>query len=225
MAIFRAKRIRHDQALLVSILVFAVLVGGGRAARVSGVQDLDARVRVFLDGMSGRWHDLNVSEADARILYDLIIEHGYKRALEVGTSTGRSGTWIAWGLSKTGGRLITIEIDEDRYARAAKNFQAAGLAALIDARLADAHELVPSLDGPFDFVFLDADKDWNLDYAKSLLPKLAKGGCIAVHNFQGGRRGGWGWSREYWDFMSARTDLDTRVEERAPGGLVLSFKK
>ncbi len=225
MAGFKGRRIRSPKTISLSFLALAVLLGGGWAAGAPGAQDLDARARAFLDGMGGRWHDLNVSETDARVLYDLIVERGYTRALEVGTSTGRSGTWIAWALSKTGGKLITVEIDEDRHAQAVKNFREAGLAAFIDARLADAHELVPSLAGPFDFIFLDADKDWNLDYAKSLLPKLAKGGCIAVHNFQGGRRGGWGWSRAYWDFMSARTDLETRIEERAPGGLVLSFKK
>ncbi len=185
-------------------------------------QDLDAKVRAFLDGRQGRWHDLNIPAVDGRILYDLIVEKGYKKALEVGTSTGHSGTWIAWALSKTNGRLITLEIDEDRHAEAVANFKEAGLADRVEARLGDAHEIVPKLAGPFDFAFLDADKEWNLQYAKDLLPKLAKGGCIAVHNIFGRGRG---WTREYWDFMTARTDLETRVETRSSGGIVLSFKK
>jgi caffeoyl-CoA O-methyltransferase len=186
------------------------------------LQDLDAKVRAFLDERQGRWHDLNIPSADGRLLYDLIVEKGYKRALEVGTSTGHSGTWIAWALSKNNGRLITLEIDEDRHAEAVANFKEAGLADRVEARLGDAHEIVPKLAGPFDFVFLDADKEWNLAYAKALLPKLARGGCIAVHNIFGRGRG---WTREYWDFMTARTDLETRVETRSGGGMVLVFKK
>jgi len=52
---------------------------------------------------------------DGKVLYNLIIKGGYKSALEIGTSTGHSAIWIAWALSKTGGKLITIEIDEGRY--------------------------------------------------------------------------------------------------------------
>ncbi|MCX6559631.1 MAG: class I SAM-dependent methyltransferase [Candidatus Aminicenantes bacterium] len=202
-------------ALLLAALALA-------AAPARSPQDLDAKVRAFLDQRDGRWHDLNIPSADGKILFDLIVEKGYKRALEVGTSTGHSGTWIAWALSKTNGRLITIEIDADRHGEAVQNFKAAGLADRIEARLGDAHGIVPKLVGPFDFVFLDADKEWNLQYAKDLLPKLAKGGCIAVHNIFGRGRG---WTREYWDFMAARTDLETRVESGSSGGLVLSFKK
>jgi len=64
------------------------------------------------------------AEGDGQLLHDLIVEHGYTRALEIGTSTGRSAIWMAWALSKTGGKLITIEIDERRYDEALANFAA-----------------------------------------------------------------------------------------------------
>jgi predicted O-methyltransferase YrrM len=83
------------------------------------------------------------------------MRNNYKKALEIGTSTGHSSVWIAWALSKTGGKLITIEIDEGRHRQALAHFEEAGLSEYIDARLADAHELVPKLEGPFDFVFCD----------------------------------------------------------------------
>ena len=107
---------------------------------------------------------MNVSEGDGQVLYDLIIENNYKKALEIGTSTGHSAIWIAWALSKTGGKLITIEINERRHKEAMANFQEAGLSEYIDARLADAHQLVHELEGPFDFVFIDADKGWYKNY-------------------------------------------------------------
>jgi len=66
---------------------------------------------------------MNVPASDGKILYDIIIKNDYKQALEIGTSTGHSGIWIAWALSKTGGKLITIEIDEDRYQEALTHFK------------------------------------------------------------------------------------------------------
>ena len=108
-------------------------------------EDLDARVKKFLDTNYWGRGNMNVPAVDGRTLHDIIVKNGYTRALEIGTSTGHSGTWIAWALSKTGGKLITIDIDERRHNEALKNFEAAGLSEFIDARLGDAHEIVPSL--------------------------------------------------------------------------------
>jgi predicted O-methyltransferase YrrM len=66
---------------------------------------------------------MNIPARDGQLLYDLIIKGNYKSALEIGTSTGHSGIWIAWALSKTGGKLITIEIDPDRHREALRNFR------------------------------------------------------------------------------------------------------
>src|SRR5688572_9532226 len=122
--------------------------------------DLDARVEALLKRREGTWRDLNVPTADGRTLHRLIADNKYTRALEIGTSTGHSGIWIAWALSKTGGKLITLEIDPQRHRQALANFKEAGLSEYIDARLGDAHVLVRELPGPFDFVFSDADKEW-----------------------------------------------------------------
>ena len=110
------------------------------------------------DARQDQWRDLNVPVVDGQTLHDIIVKNKYTRALEVGTSTGHSGIWIAWALSKTGGKLITIEIDEGRHRQALANFEAAGLSKFIDARLGDAHAIVPALAGPFDFVFSNASR-------------------------------------------------------------------
>ena len=197
-------------------------VGFSQAQR--GGPDLDRKVQAFLEAHAGRWRDMNVPEADGRVLHDLIVEKGYTRALEIGTSTGHSGIWIAWALSKTGGRLVTIDIDEGRYREAVANFREAGLDGFIDARLADAHELVPALPGPFDFVFCDADKDWYKNYFTAVLPKLAAGGAFVAHNVSARmRRGGWG-SGDFVEHVLSLPFMETTFVEGG-GGISISVRR
>jgi len=183
--------------------------------------ELDTRVSAFLEAREKSWRDLNIPASDGQSLFDLVVKNGYTRAVEVGTSTGHSAIWIAWGLSKTGGKLITIEIDEDRHKEALKNFEEAGVSQFIDARLADAHELVPELDGPIDLVFLDADKDWYVKYFRFLLPKLTDGSCIAAHNVTGRRSA---WQKEYLDTVNATPGMRTEfVGPSGRRGFAVSF--
>jgi predicted O-methyltransferase YrrM len=185
---------------------------------------MDQRVKKFLDKMNSRWRDLNVPEEDGKILYEIILQNKYKRALEIGTSTGHSTIWIAWALSKTGGKLITIEIDQGRYRQALTNFKEAGLSEYIDARLADAHELVNELPGPFDFVFIDADKDWYANYATALIPKLEPGGCMTAHNVEEGRYAMTG-TRQYYEYMKSLPEFETSLHPKSPAGMAISCKK
>jgi len=206
--------------LLIGPLLSAVT--SGQAAAPSS-QSLDERVREFLAAQKGQWRQENVTETDGRILHDLILKRGYTRALEIGTSTGHSGIWQAWALSKTGGSLVTVEIEEFRHLTAVRNFKAAGLDAWIDARLGDAHTLVEALEGPFDFIFIDADQNWTPTYFRALLPKLAAGGCFAVHNVTslGYMKG----VREFLDEVRSLDFMETSVETSSGGGISLSFKK
>ena len=185
---------------------------------------IDQKVKKFLDKTKSRWRDLNVPKEDGKILYEIILKNKYTRALEIGTSTGHSAIWIAWALSKTGGKLITIEIDQGRYRQALANFKEAGLSDYIDARLADAHELVNELPGPFDFVFIDADKDWYTNYAKALVPKLEPGGCMTAHNVEEGRSGMRG-TREYYEYMKSLPEFETTLHPKSPAGMAISYKK
>jgi predicted O-methyltransferase YrrM len=187
---------------------------------------IDEKVRAFLGRMGHGWRDMNVPEADGEMLYNIVLSHKYTRALEIGTSTGLSGIYIAWALSKTGGKLTTIEIDEARHAEAVRNFREAGLDGFIDARLADAHDLVKTLGGPFDFVFIDADKDWYTNYAKDVIPQLAAGGCIAAHNVYEVHAGedGRGTAR-YFAFMKSLPEFDSSILPGGSASLSVSYKK
>lgn len=203
-------------ALLALVLPAAAVVG----AAEPGGADLDARVRAFLESRRGTWHDLNVPAADGKVLFDLVVAHGFRRGLEIGTSTGRSTLWIAWAMSKTGGHLTTIEIDPRRHAQARENLAAAGLDGFVDARLGDAHELVPALEGPFDFVFSDADKDWYTRYFDAVDPKLQPGGCFTAHNVL---QPMWGIA-EFLERVRSRQDYETRIERSSSSGISVSCK-
>lgn len=205
-------------------LIIVLFIPGALWGQSPGANaELDARVKKFLEESRGKWYDMNVPEDDGQKLYDLIIKGNYKSALEIGTSTGHSGIWMAWALSKTGGKLITIDIDEGRHKEAVENFKKAGLSQYIDARLADAHQLVKDLKGPFDFVFSDADKDWYKNYFVDVEPKLKVGGCFTAHNIseRGGRGGG---QAEFLEYVKSLKNYETTVYTEG-GGLSISYKK
>jgi len=217
----------------IPVLLFAAVMAMVQLLSVSlsaqpGQQggSLDEKVRKFLNDRSRRWYDMNIPAADGQLLYDLIIKGNYKSALEIGTSTGHSGIWIAWALSKTGGKLITIEIDEQRHKEALANFREAGLSDYIDARLGDAHKLVKELKGPFDFVFSDADKDWYLNYFIDVDPKLKVGGCFTAHNIsdRGRGYGGYGGQSAFLEYVRSLKNYETTVNS-AGGGVSISYKK
>ena len=182
---------------------------------------LDEKVKKFLSDHAGQWHDMNVPTVDGQTLFDLIIKGKYKSALEIGTSTGHSGIYIAWALSKTGGKLITIDIDEDRHKIALENFKKAGLSDYVDARLADAHTLVKELKGPFDFVFSDADKNWYKNYFNDVDPKLKVGGCFTTHNISETRRMGEG---NYLEYVRSLKNYESVLNTEG-AGLLISYKR
>jgi len=186
------------------------------------LQGLEKRVSSFLDAHKNPWQDKNVPEADGKILFDLILQNDFTRPLEIGTSTGHSGIWIAWALSKTGGRLLTIEYDESRHQQALDNFREAGVSELIDARLGDAHQLIPELETSFDFIFCDADKIWYKNYLQDSLPKLKPGGCFTAHNVTDTQMEG---IQEFLDYLSDLTELHTHIDRTSGSGLSVSFKK
>jgi len=201
---------------LIGILAFSTV---GYSQQIQETPEIDQKVRQFLDQHEGQWHNMNVPAADGKLLYDLIIENGYTRALEIGTSTGHSAIWIAWALSKTGGKLITIEINEGRYREALKNFKEAGLSEYVDARLADAHELVPELEGPFDFVFCDADKSWYTNYFKAVAPKMEVGGCYTAHNTSM-----YG-VQAFLEYVKKQPNFETTIKHASRSGMSVSYKR
>ena len=202
--------------LIVGIIGFSQT----RAQYPAVENELDKKVKSFLNDNAESWGDMNIPLSDGKILYDIIIKNKYKSAVEIGTSTGHSAIWIAWALSKTGGKLITIEIDKSRYMQAKSNFKKAGIDKYIDARLADAHVLVPELPGKYDFVFSDADKYCYKNYFLAMDPKLLVGGCFTAHDTAMRASG----ITEFLDYVKSLKYYQTTIDKTSKSGISVSYK-
>ncbi|MCY1721497.1 class I SAM-dependent methyltransferase [Prolixibacteraceae bacterium Z1-6] len=183
--------------------------------------NLDKKVKLFLEENATDWRDMNVPLSDGKILYDIIVKNGYTSAVEIGTSTGHSAIWIAWALSKTGGKLVTIEINKDRYLEAKANFKKAGVSKYIDVRLADAHDLVPNLKGEYDFVFCDADKYWYKNYFIDMDPKLKVRACYTAHNTALHVNG----IGDFVEYVKSLDNYETTINRSSRSGISISYKK
>jgi predicted O-methyltransferase YrrM len=151
---------RSSRRLLAACLGGAFIMTGamlGGAKEPMGEEELDrflAEIHEF--GLkNSMW---NVRPDDGRFLRIIAASSGAKRVLEIGTSNGYSGIWIARALRETGGKLTTIEIDARRAKMARENFDKAGFAGSIEVIEGDAARVIPTLEGPFDVIFLDTEK-------------------------------------------------------------------
>jgi len=124
----------------------------------------------------------NVPAVDGRMLRVLAESTNAKRVLEIGTSTGISGLWFSLALERTGGHLTTLELDSRRAAVARGHFKRAGVDSLVTLIEGDAHKSIGSLQGPFDIVFIDAEKSGYVNYLTQVLPLVRPGGLILAHN-------------------------------------------
>lgn len=159
---------------------------------------------------------LSVPPDDGRWLRVLAESTGARQVVEVGTSTGYSGLWLALALIATDGRLTTLEIDEGRAAEARKHFEQAGVADRITVTVGDAHESVRSIAGPVDLVFLDADKEGYRHYFTTLAPHLRPGGLVLAHNVS--------MIGDYLDAVQSDPAFET-VYYMGGGGLAVTLKK
>jgi predicted O-methyltransferase YrrM len=116
---------------------------------------------------------LNLDPASAELLSILVRASGARRALEVGTSNGYSTIWLAWSLAPAGGQLVSIDRSPEKHALARENLCRANLLDRVDLHTGDAAEIVRTLDGPFDLVFLDADRRKFPELLQLLLPKFS----------------------------------------------------
>jgi caffeoyl-CoA O-methyltransferase len=122
-----------------------------------------------------------VGPVEGRLLQMLVFALRPWAVLEIGTFTGYSALSMA-AVLPPGGRLLTCEIDERHAELARRNIAASPWADRIQVLVGPALATIERLEGPFDFVFLDADKVNYLNYLEAVLPKLARHGLIAADN-------------------------------------------
>jgi predicted O-methyltransferase YrrM len=179
----------------------------------------DAKVLPMLKDLPHEHGGMNVPAVDGRLLYDLIIEKGYKRGLEIGTSNGYSTLWLGLAFRETGGKVITLEIDEDSGREAQANFRKARLDDVIDSRINDAFAEIPMIEGDFDFVFIDA---WKPDYIKFLRlvrDRVVVGGAIAAHNVVSQTHH----MKDFLYVIENDPDFETTIHESSQAGVSVSF--
>ena len=119
---------------------------------------------------TGRWLALLVRATNAREL------------LEIGSSNGVSTIWLAAAARQNGGRVTGTEILPERAAEANRNLAEAGLDAVAQVVAGEARAIVASLPGPFDLVFIDAEKDDYVDHFEVIVGQVRQGGLILADN-------------------------------------------
>jgi predicted O-methyltransferase YrrM len=209
---------RPDLSLLVIVLLSASLSAQPNDP-FQGITD--EKVLPMLKHLPYRHGGMNVPAEDGRLLYDLILNRGYKKGLEIGTSNGYSALWLGLAFKETGGNLITLEIEQRRAREAQENFNHAGLDDIIDSRINDALKEIPALEGKFDFVFIDA---WKPDYKKYLeliLPKMNPGGVITAHNVTSEGSS----MRDFLDEIQQNPKLSTTINRNSRAGVSISYVK
>jgi predicted O-methyltransferase YrrM len=125
---------------------------------------------------------LNITPDTGRLLWILIRATGATRILEVGTSNAFSTIWLADAARETGGRVTTLELNPAKITMARANLARAGLADLVDIVEGPAADTLRALHGPFDLVFLDADRGNYLTYLELVVPRLVPRGLLVADN-------------------------------------------
>ncbi len=134
--------------------------------------------RVLKANAAGGLPSIDVSPAQGKLLNLLVTISGARRVLEIGTLGGYSTIWMARALPP-GGQLVTLEFSPKHADVARANFAAAGLSGVIELKVGAALESLPHLAGPFDLVFIDADKPNNPGYLDWAL-KLSRPGTVII---------------------------------------------
>lgn len=165
-------------------------------------------------------HDFwNISRKSANFLNMLIKISGAKNVVEVGTSNGYSGIWIAKALKQTGGHLTTIEYWEKRIVLAEQNFKTCDVDDIITIKQGEACDVLETIDFEIDLAFIDANKSEYVKYFDIISPKLKKGGIIAADNITSH-------ATKVAAFVEKiQTDPNYQVEILdLPGGMLLGYK-
>ena len=211
---------RCKQLILVGCLVLigvnVVMVYSGHRKKVS-----DEFRKDFIKNFKRT--GLNTTPDDAMMLRVLVASSGAKRGVEVGSASGFGAINMGIAFERTGGHLYTLEIDPRRVKECRENLKKVGLENTVTCIEGDALKTLPTLEGKFDFVFIDAVKRDYLKYLKLLEPKLKPGAVIVGDNVIRSARA----MEDFLRFIQESPKYDTviiRASMEKKDGMSVSYK-
>jgi len=181
MDVSRGVRKGFGMQLATDVLLMAVLCAlAGVLSAQQPASTSDAARKDYLEKFP--WTLSNTTAGDAMMLRVLVESQGAKNGVEVGTNTGYGAINMGIGFERTGGHLTSIEINSRTAASAKTHLTNVGLDKVVTVVVGDALKVLPTLEGTFDFVFLDALKPDYLKYLKLLEPKMKPGAVVVADN-------------------------------------------
>ena len=204
----------------ISVAIISVAILGAGDSKTMSDAELD-RFLAELHEFGLKNTMWNVSPEDGEFLRIVAGSIGAKRVLELGTSNGYSGIHMCRALRETSGKLVTVELSERRAALARENFANAGMSDLVEQIVGDASKVIPKLEGSFDLIFLDTEKQDYLKQFELAFPLLEKGGVFIAHNTTD-------YKSQMLDFLERiekHPELVTVVLDTSPAGFSMSYRK
>ncbi|MDP2897886.1 MAG: class I SAM-dependent methyltransferase [bacterium] len=205
------------------LVLCAVLVGYVLISAQSAEQEKTSREfrEQFVKNFSRTGMDTTIGDA---MMLRILVETGRcKRGVEVGSFKGFGAINMGIAFERTGGHLYTLEIDARRVKDCRENFEKVGLEKTVTCIEGDALKTLPTLEGEFDFLFLDALKRDTLKYLKLMEPKLKLGAVIVADNvIQSARE-----MKDFLDYIQNSPDYDTviiRASMEKADGMSVSYK-
>lgn len=166
---------------------------------------------------------LNTTPGDAMMLRILVESRNAKLGVEVGSADGYGAINMGIAFERTGGHLYTLEIDPDMVSKCRENLQKVGLEKTVTCVEGDALKTLPTLEGQFDFVFIDALKRDYFKYFKLIEPKLQRGAVVVADNVILYADD----MRDFLHYMQTSPDYDTviiRASMEKGDGMSISYK-
>lgn len=205
-----------------SLIVVAILLGMSVTARGDeprSVSDAERQDIIAHFPHSG----LNTTAGDAVMLRILVESRHAQRGLEVGSCTGYGAINMGIGFERTGGQLYTLEIDPETMKKCRENVEKAGLGKSVVCVEGDALKTIPTLEGEFDFVFIDAVKADYFKYFKLIEPKLKPGAVIVADNVIKSAEA----MKDFLEYVQTSPNYETviiRASEEKGDGMSITYK-
>jgi predicted O-methyltransferase YrrM len=166
---------------------------------------------------------LNTTTGDAMMLRILVESAGAKRGVEVGSFNGFGAINMGIGFERTGGHLYTLEINPKSVRECRENLRKVGLENIVTCVEGDALKTLPTLEGEFDFIFIDALKSDYLKYLKLIEAKLKPGAVVVADNVIQSARA----MKDFLDYIQTSPDYDTviiRASMEKNDGMSVSYR-